>query len=431
MKKLLKNLLLIMIIAVIAMNFVGCELFDIPNPDGLGGNGNGGGEVVDFAKDVYFGSQQETDREYGLKPSLEKVDRSVVAIEIKANGATYYGSGVIVDMYSKNKQTDQIVEDDDVFYIITCHHVISSGGQIKVYVPDLNGRNYTDEDYNDAFIFSGTIGNGVFDGEVSLIGGDKNNDIAILKMDVSGRANLSKNDIVEAKVPADGYNLEKGDEVFAIGNPTGALPGALTRGIIAYPDREALFDSAGYMHVTQINVDIYHGSSGGGLFNYYGELVGITNGGSDTNSGINYAIPYKRLVLPTGQTDTGFIETAKKLLASYTGENYGFVPGRWNFGITVDTSNETRLSVKEVIPDSNAYLAGVEVGDVIKSLTYTINSKQKTENVTSSSSFSVIVAELNKYFSKGDSFTLTVDRGITLNLTFRIQKQLIFCDTGK
>ena len=434
MKKIFKRLVVFVLVLATLLSLSGCELFDLP---GLGDfNNEKKPPVVDFAKDVYFVEQGEQDRQHGLMDAVNKVERSVVAIERKTDTAIHCGSGVIVDVYSKNSETQQVVENENEFYIITCHHVLGEGGNISVYLPDRNGRNYTDKDYDNAFKFTGKIESGVFGGEISLVGGDKVSDIAILKLNISERSNVTKDDIVEAKIPHADYEISKAEEVFAIGNPTGSLPGTVSRGIVAYLDRETLFESAGYMYIMQINVDIYHGSSGGGLFNYYGELVGITNGGNDSNSGINYSIPYKRSFLETGESDTGFIEISKQLIASYTGENYGYVVGRWNFGVTISENTgslggSAQLKVESVVPGSNAALAGVEVGDIIKGISYNDGASLKTSSITGTSSFQRAVHELNRHLTLGDSFTMEVTRGLQMKtITMNIQKQFIYFDTG-
>jgi serine protease Do len=74
---------------------------------------------------------------------------------------------------------------------------------------------------------------------------------------------------------------EVGEKVFAIGSPRG-LENTFSSGEVSQWRTE---------DVMQINVQIDHGSSGGPLFNQYGQVVGITSGtfydGSQAN--LNYA----------------------------------------------------------------------------------------------------------------------------------------------
>lgn len=77
--------------------------------------------------------------------------------------------------------------------------------------------------------------------------------------------------------------LQIGDRVYSIGSPEG-LELSLGDGIIAQ-----LRSSAQYP--IQTTAPISHGSSGGGLFDEKGQLVGITSAGSETGANIGFAVP--------------------------------------------------------------------------------------------------------------------------------------------
>lgn len=79
-------------------------------------------------------------------------------------------------------------------------------------------------------------------------------------------------------------SVKKGDRVFAIGSPLG-LQNTVSEGLISNLLTE------GGTNYFQINAPIDHGSSGGGLFNEYGELVGITTSGIDHSiADLNFAV---------------------------------------------------------------------------------------------------------------------------------------------
>ncbi|MFC5648598.1 trypsin-like peptidase domain-containing protein [Paenibacillus solisilvae] len=81
--------------------------------------------------------------------------------------------------------------------------------------------------------------------------------------------------------------LEKGDRVVAIGSPRG-VQNTVSEGVVSNFTKQ---DGVNYI---QISVPIDHGSSGGGLFNMKGELVGITSAGiDDSNADLNFAISIK------------------------------------------------------------------------------------------------------------------------------------------
>lgn len=425
MKKIFQKLGVFIIVLALAFSMSGCFLFveDTPEREGSLPNSQTASQTVNF--NTQGASRQLLSR----VDAVALVERSVVAIQMQNGSSTSFGSGVIVDI-----DDEQNPRGENEFYILTCHHVIDGMGNITVYVPDKNSRNYTDEDYDEKFAFKGVIENKINAGAITLVGGDKKADVAVLKLDVTG-TDVSASDIVEAKTPVDGYVVRRGEDVFAIGNPSGKLPMNVSAGIVSYLDRETLINSVGYMRLTQIDVQINHGSSGGGLFNMYGELVGITNAGSETYDGINYAIP----LVHSGE-DNGFINIAKQLIGSKTAENYGYVSGRWSIGITTNQMSSTNgasyVKITVVAPNSNAALAGLLPNDIISKVTYTVGSKTYTEDISTTSELSAVVYELQKYFSVGGSFTFTVERPtqgyipevkeITINLTV----ENIFCDTG-
>ncbi|SEN84323.1 stalk domain-containing protein [Paenibacillus sp. OV219] len=106
-----------------------------------------------------------------------------------------------------------------------------------------------------------------------LVGYDKASDLAIIQT----KTPLGI-DPVEI-----GFSAYKGDHVVAIGSPLG-LQNTVSDGVIS----NIIFDSA---QLYQISAPIDHGSSGGGLFNDYGQLIGITSSGIDaTQADLNFAI---------------------------------------------------------------------------------------------------------------------------------------------
>ena len=385
-------------------------------------------EVI--ANQYKLSTNEELNPEYNRLKAVAKVERSVVAIEVKYTATTTdgskkevagYGSGVIVD----NGNTQ-----DNLFYILTCHHVISSMGNIKVYVPDENTRNYTDSDYNDDFTFTGVIESKINNGEVRLVGGDKLTDVAVLLLDLTGTG-VSKDKIVSAVLPHEGYSMQRGESVFAVGNPSGKRPMTVSDGIVSYLDREVFLSEVGIMNLTQIDVQTNHGSSGGALFNYYGELIGITNAGSDEYEGINYCIPFENTY-----SEGGFVKVAEQLIAThlqtFNGTNFGYVSGSWQLGVVVEqvsTFNNSYLKVKQIVEKSNC--DGVlQVGDIILSLSWA-GGDGYSKNISSLSDFSEAMDYLRSYTRLGDSITIKVQRnGEQAPVSILLKKQFIFCDTG-
>jgi len=80
-------------------------------------------------------------------------------------------------------------------------------------------------------------------------------------------------------------NLEVGQAVFAIGAPRG-LERTISRGIIS-----ALREMKDNAKLIQTDASVTHGSSGGGLFDSEGRLIGIITFGFAEEGNLNFAIP--------------------------------------------------------------------------------------------------------------------------------------------
>lgn len=421
MKKFIKTISVLVLSLIMCFGVAGCNFID------NSGNGSYSGSVYPDSKQLSENvtiTENETEEKPSLIKAVEKVARSVVAIRITKGSSSGGGSGVIVDI-------DDGVNAENVYYIITCHHVVSGGGNIDVYVPDVNGRNYGDDDYDTKYAFSGVIDNKIHnDKAVRLVGGDKTSDVAVLKLVLPDNSY----DIVTAKIPTDDYVTKVGEEVFSVGNPTGELPGTVSHGIVSYINRKASVDSVGEMTLNQIDVQINPGNSGGGLFNYYGELVGITNAGNTDYDGINFAIPLTVPVNEEKGVDNGFKNISRQLIASATENNYGYISGRWALGVSVGEETNrysgSYVYVSGVEEYGNFAIAGIKANDMINSVTY----NGKTHVVTTVSSFSKIVTDMKNYIKVGDEITVNVSRHtLSVKTTADIKVtlyQYIFCNTG-
>lgn len=171
-------------------------------------------------------------------------------------------------------------------HIVTNNHVVSGARNIIVRLAD--GMEYS----------------------AGLIGADAKTDLAVIKIEAAG---------LTPTVLGDSSTLMVGETVVAVGNPLGALGGTVTSGILSALDRAITIDGKS-MRLLQTDAAINPGNSGGGLFNLYGELIGIVNAkssGADVE-GLGFAIP---------------INTVKFVIESII-EN-GYVQGRVDVGLTL------------------------------------------------------------------------------------------------
>jgi hypothetical protein len=90
-------------------------------------------------------------------------------------------------------------------------------------------------------------------------------------------------------------SLKVGQRVYAIGNPRG-LELTLTDGILSALRK----DKAGQLDAIQTSTPLSPGSSGGGLFDSEGRLIGITSAGLRDSQNLNFALPAEWIAqLPT------------------------------------------------------------------------------------------------------------------------------------
>ena len=254
-------------------------------------------------------------------------------------------------------------------YVLTNYHVIEDGSAFQVLMPS---------------------GDKV---DATLVGADSAMDLAVLKVEDQA------DKLVPVTIGAS-ETLPVGSTVIAIGNPGGEiLANTVTRGIISALERTSMSTGNTTRNVNYIQHDapINSGNSGGGLFDYQGNLIGINTlkyGGSYYSSssyeGLGFAIPIET-AYPIAQQ---LIENGKVL--------------RPQMGVTVgdyDGPDEpmndyapASVCVYSVNDDSPAQKAGIKQYDFITA----INGKRVK-------SLRELTTLLDK-FQPGDTVTVTVVR---------------------
>lgn len=210
----------------------------------------------------FTGTYLEFLETYFLYDDTSYATNKALSCIVEISAGSMSGSGVIYNIDSEN----------DAF-IITNYHVVygCSTCTVKLY-----GTNDSDK-------FTATV-----------IGGSSTYDLAILY--------VKNQEILEtAKATATTINTITplvGSTCIAIGN-TGGNGTSTTKGVIR-KETENLSYTIGNLsqshRLLAHNAYMMKGNSGGGLFNVYGELIGITNCGIEykdgtDDSGLKYAIP--------------------------------------------------------------------------------------------------------------------------------------------
>lgn len=261
----------------------------------------------------------------------QKAQPTVVAISTTGLKETLYGT-----LEFENAGSGVIVSADG--YIVTNNHVIAKANQIDVVLA--SGQNYRAE----------------------LIGADPNHDLAVIKID--------EKDLPAAQI-GNSDDLMVGELAVAVGNPLGDLQGTVTAGIISSLGRTMIVEGEDgalveLRNLIQTDAAINSGNSGGGLFNSYGELIGINVAKARSQpmsgtfvEGLGFAIP--------SNTMTPIINALV---------NDGYVPGQPSLNIRGSTVTEQMAAsyagrlvpgvlVHEIAPNAAVAEAGLQVGDII------------------------------------------------------------------
>ncbi len=303
-----------------------------------------------------------------LEETVAKVYDSVVSIDSFIDNQLYgSGSGILISYDSSL----------DLSYILTCYHVIEGANNYKIII---NGH--------DKYINS------------ELVGGDRKNDIALLSIKGTNYsyANLSKNP-----------NLRLASTVIAIGNPLGSLPGSVSIGHVSYLGREVMSPDYNTMKLIQTDTAINSGNSGGGLFDIYGNLVGVVNAkfAKAGVEGLGFAIPMDTAfsviddVFSTAKYDKG----TNKWKVGYKLDN-------WELGFTVSDIVSfpfKYLGISAV--SNNKTTSGFDkfmTGDQILRAYYKDGLKVVEFNISSAGAFYQSLYRLN--LKVGDSFYVDINR---------------------
>ena len=339
-------------ILLLAISFTSCDLLDVTN--GYAASTTTTTTGTPTADPVGTGSvtldqykSPDIPSDAGTYAYVARVaSPSVVSITTEAtvysNYGTYIesgaGSGVILCTDASGEYT----------YIITNNHVVEGRTTITVY---LNGE---------------TTGR-----PAVFCGGDWQSDIAVIRIDGADFTCATLGNSAE---------LLLGQEVAAIGNPLGRLGGTVTDGIISCLSRTIVFDGVP-LTLIQHSASISPGNSGGGLFNLYGQLIGIVSGKTSGTGveGISYAIPIDLALDRAVQIiEQGYVSGTPALGLSYTQEtSNGIVISSYKYNDELEATNQNTLQAEDVlavlggksitsVDDVRSVLSQVEPGDVIE-----------------------------------------------------------------
>ncbi len=285
------------------------------------------------------------------------------------------GSGIIVS------------QDDDELLILTNNHVVDGAQTLTVSFID-------DESC-----------------EAKVKGTDASLDVAVISVPLD-ELKASTRDSIRIALIGDSDNLEIGEQVVAIGNALG-YGQSVTTGIVSALNRD--IDQGGIAEdLIQTDAAINPGNSGGALLNMRGEVIGINSAKlSDTTvEGMCYAIPISTAI-PVAE-DLMNREDRDKVESDEAGY-MGIV------GVVISEADAEKYSMPEgiylqqIVEDSPAQEAGLQVGDIIK--------KFDGLNITSYAQ----LQEQLQYYRAGETVDLVIYRQVGGNY----EEQTVSITLGK
>jgi serine protease Do len=212
--------------------------------------------------------------------------------------------------------------------IVTNHHVIDNADEIKVRLTDK--REF----------------------EAKLVGSDEKSDLAVIKIQAGN---------LKQVVFGNSDKLQVGEFVVAVGSPFG-LRETVTAGIVSAKGRAGL-SIEDYEDFIQTDAAINRGNSGGPLVDIDGRVVGVNTAilsrtGGSVGVGfaipINMARPIVQQLVRHGKVTRGFLGVLIQDVSSEMADRLGL-------------DKAAGALVSQVMPDTPAARAKIQVGDVIVS----------------------------------------------------------------
>ncbi len=279
---------------------------------------------------------------------VETSTPSVVTVSISKTRAVidpleYFGAfGSFFDVPRSDTKTQKVEQDIGTGFIIAKNGLIATN---KHVVSDTSAK------YKVVLVKDGK--DEVL--EVKNIYRDPQTDFAILKID--------KNDLVPLPL-GDSTKLKVGQLVIAIGTALGEFRSTVTTGVISGLGRGisagSPFEGSEKLdNVIQTDAAINPGNSGGPLLNSSGEAIGVNTAVSSGGQNIGFAIPInvvKESIAnfnSTGQFERPFLGVSYRMITKRAALLNDVPPGAY---------------VQEVVEDSAAKKAGVQMGDIILEL---------------------------------------------------------------
>jgi serine protease Do len=270
-----------------------------------------------------------------LSSSLQEVARRVEPAVVRVLNSAYtvqneddHSGGAVVSQ-QRSSGSGILVSSDG--YIVTNAHVVQGARRLRV------------------ILNKGVSSAGSHLVDAKLIGMDRETDLAVIKIDLTGLPFLTF---------ADSSNLNQGQIVLAFGSPLG-LENSVSMGVVSAVDRQLNADSP--LSFVQTDAAINPGNSGGPLVDTAGEVIGLNtfiftkSGGSE---GVGFAIPSNLVSSICRQ-----IRTEHHVHHHQVGIFVRAITPALALALNLPT--EDGVLIEDVTPQSPAGAAGLRVGDIV------------------------------------------------------------------
>lgn len=335
---------------------------------------------VDYSNNIPSGSPTKTTIQNSLNSS--------VSLNVLTENGLAMGSGTIIGSDNVNYS-----------YIVTCHHIIDGA-------------------YPDAIAVTFNDGTKTL---ATFVGADPKTDVAVLRVD---GANHTVSETI-----LNNNQIFAGEDVYVIGNTLGLYGFSVAKGCISQQqERQINVPDYGLMDVLQTDASANEGTSGGGMFDANGTLVGMISCGYDNSvaQNVNFVLPiYKVMNVVKDLMDNKDPETG-----------FGFVPGRYNIELFVNTwgSSPSYVIVTEIPKQSSFYGTNKATSlmqyDLLKSVQFgddmiqTIQSAQGLVDLFSEAKQAnkISVGSQIKFVACENCGINDIERTVTITI-----KQFVFC----
>lgn len=309
---------------------------------------------------------------------VDKVTPSVVTVGIKKTQKLINRDTFLFDPFGFfGQQLQPQVEEKQIEQDIGSGFILSKEGLV---VTNKHVVNDTKADYR-------VITNKDEELEVEKIYRDPVNDLAILQVSFTSE--------VRPIELGDSDNIKVGQVVIAIGTALGEFRSTVTTGVISGLGRGinagTRFSGLGeeLSNVIQTDAAINPGNSGGPLLDSSGRVIGVNVAMSQSGENIGFAIPINVV-----KESVDNFEATGKFSRPYLGVRYQMLDKK----TAILNSVPQGAYVVEVVADSPAETAGLEVNDIVTEI--------NTTKLTDKKGLAEVIAE-NKV---GDEITLKVYR---------------------